>query len=51
MSWHKWWLRVIDVLTLLGYRCLGTYQLGFKKLQFVGDICNFESAYLMHEDK
>jgi len=27
MSWHKMTLKVIDVLALLGHRCLGTYQL------------------------
>jgi small subunit ribosomal protein S19 len=27
MSWHKWPLKVIDVLAFLGYRCLGTHQL------------------------
>ena len=27
MSWHKSTLKVIDVLALLGYRCLGTHQL------------------------
>ena len=27
MSWHKMTLKVIDVLALLGLRCLGTHQL------------------------
>jgi len=27
MSWHKMTLKVIDVLALLGHRCLGTYHL------------------------
>jgi len=27
MSWHKLTLKVIDVLALLGHRCLGTHQL------------------------
>jgi len=27
MSWHKMTLKVIDVLALLGHRCLGTYYL------------------------
>ena len=30
MSWHKLTLKVIDVLTLLGHRCLGTHQLRVK---------------------
>jgi len=30
MSWHKLTLKVIDVLALLGHRCLGTHQLGFR---------------------
>ena len=30
MSWHKSTLKVIDVLALLGYRCLGTHQLNVK---------------------
>ena len=33
MSWHKLSLKVIDVLALLGHRCLGTHQL-FPKLEF-----------------
>ena len=31
MSWHKMTLKVIDVLALLGLRCLGTYQLTSNK--------------------
>jgi len=31
MSWHKSTLKVIDVLALLGYRCLGTHQLTFNR--------------------
>jgi len=27
MSWHKLTLKVIDVLALLGYQCLGTHQI------------------------
>ena len=27
MSWHKLTLKVIDVLALLGHRCLGTHHL------------------------
>jgi len=30
MSWHKLTLKVIDVLALLGHRCLGTHQLPIK---------------------
>lgn len=30
MSWHKMTLKVIDVLALLGLRCLGTHQLTYK---------------------
>ncbi len=33
MSWHKMTLKVIDVLALLGHRCLGTYQLRVSKLR------------------
>ena len=29
MSWHKSTLKVIDVLALLGYRCLGIHHLVF----------------------
>jgi hypothetical protein len=31
MSWHKLTLKVIDVLALLGHRCLGTHHLTLKK--------------------
>ena len=31
MSWHKMILRVIDVLAHSGNRCLGTYQLSYRK--------------------
>jgi len=31
MSWHKMTLKVIDVLALLGHRCLGTYHLIVKR--------------------
>ena len=32
MSWHKMTLKVIDVLALLGHRCLGTHHLAFNAL-------------------
>ena len=34
MSWHKLTLKVIDVLALLGHRCLGTHQLVIKRNAF-----------------
>ena len=30
MSWHKLTLKVIDVLALLGHRCLGTHHIVHK---------------------
>ena len=35
MSWHKMTLKLIDVLALLGLRCLGTHQLNVKS----NDVC------------
>ena len=32
MSWHKLTLKVIDVLALLGHRCLGTHHVIFKDM-------------------
>jgi len=31
MSWHKMTLKVIDVLALMGHRCLGTYHIVIKE--------------------
>ena len=39
MSWHKLTLKVIDVLTLLGHRCLGTCQVGDRIDIFCVRIC------------
>ena len=37
MSWHKITLKVIDLLALLGYRCLGTHHLSLKEIEEIMD--------------
>jgi hypothetical protein len=43
MCWHKLTLKVIDVLALLGHRCVGTHQL-IHSLQLEG-IVNLDEIF------